>query len=105
MISMASPLGSILASIFVGFSDKPISEHFFKPYCYTRYVDDIFVSFKSQNKAMKFFQLLNNLHPSLKFMTVGEKNMILSFLDVLIESSTNFSLLTYIGNPLLEVYI
>ena len=39
-ISMGSPLGPILANIFVGFHERQLLEKFPKPYIYLRYVDD-----------------------------------------------------------------
>ena len=44
-ISMGSPLGPILANIFVGFYEKLLFDKFPKPYIYLRYVDDTFACF------------------------------------------------------------
>ena len=64
-ISMGSPLGPILANIFVGFQERHLFETFPKPFIYLRYVDDTFVSFRSPNDALLFFDKLNKLHSSL----------------------------------------
>ena len=61
-VSMGSPLGPILANIFVGFQERRLFKKFSKPFIYLRYVDDTFVSFKSRNNALLFFDKLNELH-------------------------------------------
>ena len=81
-VSMGSPLGPILANIF---QDRLLFEKFPKPFIYLRYVDDIFVSFRSRNDALLFFDKLNDLHSSLSFTMKEENNNKLPFLDVLIE--------------------
>ena len=64
-VSMGSPLGSILANIFVGFHERRLFDRFPKPFIYLRYVDDTFVSFTSHSDALVFFDTLNQLHSSL----------------------------------------
>ena len=54
----------------------------FKPVFYRRYVDDIFIFFKS-NEHLKYFQdLLNSCHINMSFSMEAEKEKKLSFLDV-----------------------
>ena len=62
-ISMISPLGPILANIFVGFYEKLLFDRFPKPCIYLRY-EDTFACFSSRNKTLSFFHCLNDLHPS-----------------------------------------
>ena len=81
-ISMGSPLGPILASIFVGFYKRLLFDRFPKPYIYLCYVNDTFACFSSCNKALLFFHCLNDLHPSLTFTMEEEKDNKLLFLDV-----------------------
>ena len=38
-----------------------------KPEVYTRYVDDIFCIFKTEDEAMSFFEYLNNQHVNISF--------------------------------------
>ena len=92
---MISPLGTILANIFVGFFDKQLSEWFPNSYIYLRYVDDTFACFCSCNDALSFFQRLNDLHHSLTFTMDEEKDNKLPFLDVLVERCS-FSFVTWI---------
>ena len=61
-IWMGSPLGSILANLFVGFYEKLVFDRFPKPYIYLHYVNDIFAGFSSHNEALSFFRQLNDLH-------------------------------------------
>ena len=46
----------------------------FKPVFYRRYVDDIFVSFKSTNHLKKFHNYFNNCHPNMSFSFEKEVN-------------------------------
>ena len=50
-VCMGSPLGPILANIFVGFQERRLFDKFPKPFIYLHYVDDTFVSFRSRNDA------------------------------------------------------
>ena len=83
---MGSPLGPILADIFVGFHEKVLfSQPQHDPSTYIRYVDDTFAAFASYTEALTFFNRLNSLHSSLKFTMETEKDGCLPFLDVLVE--------------------
>ena len=84
-ILMGSPLGPILANIFVGFYEKLLFARFPKPYIHLRYVDNTFACFSSCNEALSFFHWLNDLYPSLTFTMDEEKHNQLPFLDVLVE--------------------
>ena len=84
-ISKGSPLGPILANIFVGFHEGLLFERCSRPALYLRYVDDTFACFSCRDEALEFFQMLNNLHPSLVFTMEEEHTNTLPFLDVLVE--------------------
>lgn len=53
-ISMGSPLGSMLANIFVGFHQSLLFERHSKPRVYLRYADDTFSIFDSIDDANAF---------------------------------------------------
>ena len=82
-VAMGSPLGPILANIFVGYHERRIQPHQW-PQVYDRYVDDIFSHFLSKEACNEFFVTLNNLHPALKFTREDEQDDSLPFLDVLV---------------------
>ena len=84
-VSTGSPLGPILANIFVGFQERHLFEKFPKPFIYLCCVDDTFVSFRSRNDALLFFDKFNELHSPLTFTMEEENNNKLPFLDVLVE--------------------
>ena len=74
----------------------------FKLVYYRRYVDDIFVLFKSCNHLIKFRDYLNKCHPNMKFSFEEENNGKLSFLDVEV-SREGIKFVTTIVNQLLVV--
>ena len=69
-VAMGSPLGPLLANIFLSFheirwlEDCPVH---FKPLHYRRYVDDFFVVFRSRDHIIQFLEHLNSKHPNIKF--------------------------------------
>jgi hypothetical protein len=86
-VSMGSPLGPILANIFMcNFETKAINNYLgIKPLVYKRYVDDCFLIFKTKQLCDAFFRYINKLHPNIKFTKDEESNDTLSFLDILIK--------------------
>ena len=54
----------------------------FCPNIYRRYVDDIFVTFNSNEQLKKFVEYMNAKHPIIKFTFEHEHNNTFSFLDV-----------------------
>ena len=86
-VAMGSPLGPSLANAFLAhyeqiwLNDCPDE---FKPVYYKRYVDDIFVLFRSPHHLEKFNEYLNTKHANIKFTSEKEVNGSLPFLDVLI---------------------
>ena len=85
---MGSPLGPLLANIFLAFherswiSDCPAR---FKPTYYRRYVDDTFLLFRSRGNVSEFLDYLNSKHPNIKFTAELEVDRKLQFLDVCVE--------------------
>ena len=92
-VAMGSPLGPVLANIFVGYCETLIPEGKLPP-LYCRYVDDSFSCFASKSDSFVFLDVLNNLHPSLKFTCEFEECGQLPFLDVLVEKSVEGGVLT-----------
>ena len=86
-VAMGSPLGPILANIFVGFQENRLFNVVNKPLCYYRYVDDIFAIFSSRVEMDKFYQALSNIHNSLGFTKEDASNNSIAFLDVLVEQN------------------
>ena len=86
-VAMGSSLGPSLVNTFLAhyeqiwLNDCPDE---FKPVYYKRYVDDIFVLFRSPHHLEKFNEYLNTKHANIKFTSEKEVNGSLPFLDVLI---------------------
>jgi len=98
-IAMGSPLGPVLASIFVGYHESLLFDSTIKPCMYQRNVDDIFAIFKTENDSKIFYNKLNLLYPSLKFTMEKETDDTLQFLDVNFEKDTNNFLISVYRNP------
>ena len=67
-VAMGSPLGPILPNAFLCFYERKYLEECpseFKPGFYRRYVDDIFVLFKSTDHLEKFCNYFNTCHPNM----------------------------------------
>ena len=84
-VCMGSPVGPILARIFVSHHEEnwlnkcPIK---FKPSFYRRYVDDIFVLFESSASAGLFQEYMSSQHQNITFTIEQENVGSHSFLDV-----------------------
>ena len=83
-VAMGSPLGQILANIFLSHHEEkwlkkcPIE---FKPSFYRRYVDDIFVLFESSESANSFRKYVPSKHQNINFTVEQDNFGSLSFLD------------------------
>ena len=89
---MGSPLGPTLASAFSCHYKKLWLDNCpqnFRPVVYRRYVDNIFVLFKSKDHLLSFTRYMNTIHKNLKFTFHFEQNNSLSFLDIKINSGSN----------------
>ena len=92
-VAILSPLGPVIANLFMGFYEKQwLKEiNFCKVLLYRRYVDDIICLFNCEVDAMKFFDYLNSRHPNIKFTFEKQNGGKLAFLDILISNeSDNF---------------
>ena len=84
-VAMGSPLGPSLANAFLSYYEKNWLNNCpqgFKPVFYRRYVDDIFLLFKSIDHLKYFQDFLNCCHINMLFSMEIEKENKLSFLDV-----------------------
>ena len=82
---MGSPLGSSLANAFLTHHEQDwldSSPLEYRPLYYRRYVDDIFVLFKSSDHLKRFQSYLNSCHVSMSFTIETEQKNKISFLDV-----------------------
>ena len=96
--AMGSPLGPILANIFM----CNLEENFlnscpasFKPLIYKRYVDDTFVTFKEKDHALDFLNFINTKHPNIKFTMEMEKDKKLPFLDIMVNRENRVTTSVY----------
>lgn len=85
-VAMGSPLGPILANIFVGYIESQVDDAIKEnAWFYRRYVDDILVIAKSEHNITKLHEKLNSANNNIRFTIELENNRSLPFLDVLIE--------------------
>ena len=86
---MGSPLGHLLANLFMDYHEKKCLKKFEKGkvLMYKRYVDDIFCMLGNEKDAENFFEFLNCQHQNIKFTL--EKENFLPFLDILIKNEGN----------------
>ena len=84
-VAMGLPLGPTMANVFLSFYEVKWLEQCpneFKPVFYRRYMDDIFVLFKSAEHLSKFLDYFNTYHQNMYFSFEQEKDGKLSLLDV-----------------------
>ena len=93
-VAMGSPLGPVLANLFMGYHEANWLQIFkdCEIILYRRYVDDIICLFNSESDADKFYKFLNKQHPNIKFTFEKQQNNQISFLGILIKNNgENFS--------------
>ena len=85
-VAMGSPLGPVLANLFMGYHEQKWLESFeeCELILHGRYLDEIICLFNSESDADKFFVFLNQRHPKIKFAIEKQTKNQLSFLDLLI---------------------
>ena len=88
-VAMGSPLGPVLANIFLGYCESKIPDHKWPEVC-RRFVDDTFSLFLGgEVAAVSFLEVLNSIHPALTFTMESETDRKLPFLDVLVFRETS----------------
>ena len=91
-VAMDSPLGPTLSNVFLCYHEKIWLQNCpceFKPVIYRRYVDDIFLLFRSKHHIEKFRNYLNRQHKNIKFTSETENKNSMSFLDIKITRNNN----------------
>ena len=74
-VAMASPLGPVLADIFVGYFEENLFSQTQKTLSYFRYVYDTFAIYDHKAEADEYLTKLNCLHSSLRFTFEKEREM------------------------------
>ena len=88
-VAMGSPLGPVLANIFMcHFEEKWLMNSRFCPSLWFRYVDDTSTMFDSKDNANEFLSFLNSRHDSIKFTLEFEEDNKIPFLDTRHPSQT-----------------
>ena len=95
---MGSPSDPVLANLFMGYHEQKWLQSFeeCELILYRRYVDHIICLFNSESDDDKFFDILNQGHPKIKFTIEKQNENQLAFLDLLITcNGDNFLTLIY----------
>ena len=66
-MTMGSPLGPLLANVFMCHLEEKLTRDGLMPQLYKRYVDDTLARMPGADVATEFLSTLNDLHPSLTF--------------------------------------
>jgi hypothetical protein len=91
-IGMGSPLGPLLADIFMASLENAIQDRLNEICLYRRYVDDILLITNSRQQAEEIMNIFNELHPNIKLTMELESNNSLAFLDLLLKRSQDGSI-------------
>jgi hypothetical protein len=95
-VAMGSPLGPVLANIYISHLETNALNDYKDslPMVYKRYVDDTFLIFENIEASDKFFDYMNTRNDNIKFTRENECNNCISFLDVLVTRDSEGSLST-----------
>ena len=64
---MGSPLGPLMANVFMCHLEEKLTRDGLMPHLYRRYVDDTLARMPNTDAATMFLATLNGLHPGLSF--------------------------------------
>jgi hypothetical protein len=87
-VAMGSPLGPLLADIFMAHIENKVEETIESSLLYQRYVDDILVLGSSSGHLHELFEKLNSVHSNISLTYEDEADDKLPFLDVLMKRNT-----------------
>ena len=88
-VAMGSPLGSLLANVFMCHLEERLSDNDLIPSFYRRYVDDTLAIMPGLDAAESFLGVLNGLHPSIHFTMELSNNDSIPFIGTLITKNGN----------------
>ena len=83
-VAMGSPLGPLLANVFMCHIEDHLEQKSMIPSFYRRYVDDTSVTMPNTESATDFLQVLNKMHPSLSFTMELEHDGSIPFLGTVL---------------------
>lgn len=88
-VAMGSPLGPLLANVFMCHLEERLADNDLIPSFYKRYVDDTLAIMPGLDAAENFLDVLNGLHPSIHFTMELSKNDSIPFIGTLITKNGN----------------
>ena len=88
-VAMGSPLGPLLANVFMCHIENQLEQKNMIPSFYRRYVDDTLVKMPNTESAADFLQVLNSVHPGVSFTMEFEHEGSIPFLGTLITRCGN----------------
>ena len=95
-VCMGSPLGPVLANVFMVYLEETIAPKLQTSMpTWRRYVDDTFTVVK-KGKKEEIIEALNSFHPNIKFTHETEKDGLIPFLDVLLKKKQDGTIETTI---------
>ena len=84
-VAMGSPLGPILADIFLAkLENGPLKDTLSKLDYYCRYIDDTLIVCDEMVDKQEMLDFFNNVRPAIQFTSEEEKDNSIAFLDVLL---------------------
>ena len=96
-VAMGSPLGPLLANVFMCSIEETLDREGKMPSYYRRYVDDTLTIMPNKTLANNFLETLNQYHSSIKFTMEIENNRMLPFLGTqLLNKSTHAETKVYV---------
>ncbi|XP_020904502.1 uncharacterized protein LOC110242811 [Exaiptasia diaphana] len=81
-VAMGSPLGPLMANVFMCSIEEQLEHNGKMPPLYRRYVDDTLTVMPGINAASAFLNVLNEIHPSISFTMEIEKDGMLPFIGI-----------------------
>ena len=93
---MGSPLGPLMANVFICHLEDKLARDDMVPSLYKRYVDDTLARMPNTDAAADFLTTLNGVHPSLKFTMELPAGNWIPFIGIeIIKNGTELETLVY----------